>query len=235
MRTAFLALFLFACTGADAGGVPPGQRLVTGHLVLTDAGTVRRAAQLVALFAVPGDACPAGSLRTGSAAAGVSACASFGEPFAPDGEARFRLLLPCDLTVNLLVQTLGDSGGQSPGDALAVLAYPTGVGADETTTLLARELACRDTAELATVVLDLGYLAVSALPTPDGAPRPLIVGGPGGGQNPLATIDTDGDFTANLADPDDDEDGIADADDPDRDGDEQADGAQAFAPAWLAR
>jgi hypothetical protein len=64
-------------------------------------------------------------------------------------------------------------------------------------------------------------------------PGTVIVGGPDGGQNPLATIDTDGDFVANSADPDDDGDGVLDADDDDRDGDGLVDAAQRFAPAWL--
>ena len=229
------SFLLLGCGGADPGGLPAGQRLVTGRLAVDDAGPAGiTATQLVALFAAPGSECPAGSRRTGAAAADVSVCAIFGEPFDPDGRGDpFRLLVPCDRTVNLLVQTLGDSGGQSPGDALAVLAFPTGVTADETTTLLAREPGCRATAELATVVLDLGELAVSVTPLPGGAPRTLVVGGPDGGQNPLATVDTDGDFTANAADPDDDEDAVTDADDQDRDGDGQADAAQTFAPAWL--
>ncbi len=225
-----------ACSDASPGGLPPGQRLLTGRIVVTDSGTSgTSAAQVAALFAFPGGACPPGSLRVGNAAPDVASCAIFGEPFAADGSAPFRLLLPCDRTVNLIVQRLGDSGGQSPGDPLAVLAFPTGAGAaDETTTLLAREPGCRATAELATVILDLGDVTVSALASADGTPRPVVVGGPGGGQNPLATVDTDGDFSANLADADDDDDGTPDASDDDRDGDGLADGAQAFSPAWLA-
>ena len=159
----------------------------------------------------------------------MASCAIFGEAFDP-GEQGGGIAgepLPywfaCDLTVNLLIETFAPVGA---GDVLAALAFPTSSGQ---TTLLAREVACRDTPLLATNLLDLGTFQVPATPS-----TALVeIGGVEGGQNPLATVDTDGDEAANLADTDDDADTILDDTDPDADGDGFTDAAQLFSPDWL--
>lgn len=234
-KTTWFLIAVAACSGAPEGGIPAGQRLVSGevHLLGADGASQRPSLQLVGVHAAP-ECAPAGGVRVGDAApdGAVRACAIFGEPF--DAAAGpFRLLLPCDVTVNLLVQRVGAGGARAPGDLLAVVEFPTGVTPEETTTLFAREPACRDTPRLATNVLDLGTVAVPA--TPADAPAAVLIGGPGGGENPLATIDTDGDAVANLADPDDDEDGMPDTEDEDRDGDGAVDAAQVFTLDWWRR
>lgn len=226
----FAILFLLTACGADGGGLAPGTRLVTGRIHLDGgAATQRQALQLVALYAAAdcGDDIP-----VGSAGNGVSACAIFGDPFDPGvaGGGLARLLLPCERAVNVIVQTLGDSGGRSIGEPLALLAWATNVAPDELTTILAAEPGCRDTPELATNLLDLGELAVRA----DTGLATVVLGGPAGGRNPLDTVDSDGVPPANASDPDDDDDGDPDATDFDDDGDGLADDAQSFAPAWLA-
>lgn len=247
MQEKALILFLISaaagCTGASEGGIAPGERVVTGRILVdADGATQRQALQVAAVFAAA-DCAATGAIRVGDVTPETPACAIFGDPFDPGvqgggvtGEP-FTIALPCAVTVNLLVQTLGSSGGQTPGAPLALLAYPTGVTADEVTTLLAREDparpdTCRDTELLATNLIDLGDVPVPAAPAPD-APPLVLVGGPAGGENPLGTVDTDGDGTANAADPDDDGDLIDDALDDDRDSDGLADAAQTFAPSWL--
>jgi hypothetical protein len=241
MKRMLILLAALGCGSADQGGIPAGQRLVTGRVFLESDGQVtqRRALQLVALYASA--TCDEGHIPVGEVAFGVAACAIFGQPFDPGEQGGgitsepFRLELPCDRTVNLLVQTLSSSGGQTPGDLLAVLAFDDGSGA--LTTLLPREspedatLACRDTPRLATNLIDLGDLIV---PAGDGDLVATVqVGGVEGGLNPLGTVDTDGDTIANLADTDDDEDDLIDGADEDDDGDGAADDAQRFSPDWL--
>jgi hypothetical protein len=233
MRSSLIAIAFVACS-APSGGIPAGSRLMTGRVHLDDGGaTQRRALQLVALYAAPGCG---GDVRVGDASpdGAVAACAVFGEPFDPgvDGGGVAELLLPCHVTVNILVQTLGDSGGRSIGDPLALLSWSSG---NELTSLLPRELGgveppCRDTPLLATNLIDLGELAV---PSQTETIPQVELGGPGGGRNPLETVDTDGDGTANLADDDDDGDGVTDELDDDDDGDGAADAAQSFSPGWL--
>jgi hypothetical protein len=129
------------------------------------------------------------------------------------------------------LQTVAASGGGVPGPLLAVLDWPTGNG--DTTTLLADEPACRDTPQLATNVIDLGDFTVPGTP-PAGGPETVLLGGTEGGNNPLATVDTDGDSVPNLADTDDDGDGLDDPVDTDEDGDGAADAAEVFQPSWIA-
>ncbi len=242
MREILLPLLLIVggCTSdADSHGLTPGTRLVTGRVrVAMHTATQRSALQVVALYASPSGTCDApGAIRVGDATP-AAACAIFGAPFDPGvlgggvDPQPFQLTFPCDLTVNLIVQTLGAGGGQAPGAPLALLEWPSGVTPDALTTLLAADPMCRATKLLATNVLDLGELDVPAAPPP-GGPAPIVVGGPGGGANPLDTIDTDQDLTANSADDDDDGDGIPDAMDADADGDGLADAAETFAPSWL--
>jgi hypothetical protein len=199
-------LFLLAACGANPGGVAPGERVITGELVWQQSGPGRPALRLVALW--PAATCGEG-IVVGEVSEGVALCAHFGEPF---DRTPFRLVLPCDLTVNLAVATVAPAG---LGDVLAFLSFERG---DGLTTLLAREPACRDTPRLATNVIDLGHFVVGA--------GPVILGGLEGGTNPLGIVDTDGDSVANLADGDDDDDGVIDADDLDADGDGAADAAQ---------
>lgn len=231
-KTTTLTLVLaFGCAGSPSGGIPRGMRLVTGEIRVADGDLVpnRQPLQLVALF-LAADCTKA--VRVGAAPGGAATCAYFGDPFDPAGEPA-RLVAPCDVTVNILVQRLGQSGGQAPGDSLGLLTFPTGVTADETTSLLAREASCRDTPKLATNFIDLGEVTVSSSAHEAGPPA-VLVGGPSGGENPLATVDTDGDASANAADADDDNDGTPDSADDDRDGDGVTDAAQSFSPDWLS-
>jgi len=225
-----------ACAGSPAGGIPEGSRLITARVSLVgDAGSgQRRAMQAVAVFARPVSDCGE-AVRVGQAGPDrtVSVCAIFGEPFDPgDAGEPMRLVVPCDVTVNVLVQHLASSDGQTPGDVVAVLAFANGAG--ETTTLIPREMgsaiapACRDSELLATNVIDMGEISIPA----DGTGEQVIVGGTEGGTNPLATVDTDGDEVSNLADGDDDDDSIVDELDDDDDGDGAADAAQSFDLSW---
>jgi hypothetical protein len=240
---AFTFAFAFAgCVGAEEGGIPDRYRLVTGRALVVGetAGTQRHAMQLVAVFAA--DQCDGDSIRVGDATpdGSVAACAIFGEPFDPGEQGGgvpaepFRLLLPCNVTVNLVVQLVASSEARTPGDLLAILAWPDGAGVS---TLHPRENgsdlaeACRDTELRATNLIDLGDVTIPAEP-PDDGPATVIAGGAEGGVNPLGTVDTDGDTDANLADPDDDDDDLLDEADDDDDGDGAVDAAQVFDLAW---
>jgi hypothetical protein len=239
-----IILLAAACTEQSSQGIAPGSRLITGRITLdAHVATQRSALQVVALYASPTMTCDAaGAIHVGDAAPGGTnaACGIFGAPFDP-GELGggvdaqpFQLDVPCGLTVNLVVQTIGTSGGQAPGTSLALLDFPSGVTADALTSLVATEPMCRDTRLMATNLLDLGDIVVPAVPPPAG-PAAVEVGGPGGGRNPLDTIDTDQDLVPNSADDDDDNDGIPDAMDADADGDGMADGAETFQPTWLGQ
>lgn len=231
-------LLTVACTGSEEGGIPPGARLVTGNArtaASNDGVNQRQAMQAVAVYAA--EVCGGAAIRIGDAAEGVAACAIFGDPFDP-GElgAPFRVLLPCDVSVNLLIQEVATSDARTPGDLVALIAFPTGTPG-ETSTLVPREVgsdlaeACRDTELRATNIVDLGDFSIPASAPEDG-PAVVVLGGAEGGVNPLAIVDTDGDTESNLADADDDDDDVLDADDDDDDGDGAADLAQGFNLAW---
>lgn len=205
--------------------------MITGRALASDgSGTQRQALQPVAVYAAP--ACDAPAIRVGDASPDgtVASCAIFGDPFDPGEQGGgvpaepFALLLPCDLSINLIIQTLASSDGRTPGDVVAVLAYPTTGG---TTTLIPREIGsalaepCHDTPQRATNLVDLGTFVLGS-----------VVGGPDGGANPLATVDTDDDGEANAVDPDDDGDGTPDDLDDDDDGDGATDAAQEWSPSW---
>jgi hypothetical protein len=231
-----LALLAASCGEASPGGIAPGYRLITGRIAVPAGNTQSVALQVVAVYAAA-DCSVAGGIPIGQAAAGVASCAIFGRPFDPaelgggvSGEP-FQLLLPCGLTVNLVVQTLKTPGGQAPGDLLAVLSWATGNGA-ATTTLLAAEPACRDTPQLATNLIDLGDFDVPGQPSPSG-PAIVVLGGPSGGTNPLTIVDTDEDTIPNFSDPDDDNDGVPDVSDADADGDGIPDAAETFDVSWF--
>ncbi len=245
MRRPCLSLVLIcaaaACTGSQEGGIPAGQRLITGRALAGGAtGTQRQALQPVAVYAAA--TCDPPAIRVGDASpdGAVASCAIFGDPFDPGEQGGgvpaepFGLLLPCELSVNLIVQTLASSDGRTPGDVKAVLAYPSGAG---TTTLIPREIGsplaepCHDTELRATNFIDLGDFTLPPEPA-DGSVPTAIVGGPEGGINPLATVDTDDDGDANATDPDDDGDGTPDDVDDDDDGDGAADAAQEWSPTW---
>jgi hypothetical protein len=239
---AAIVMTMAACTGSDEGGIPDRYRLVTGRTLAAGetTGTQRHAMQAVAVFAA--ETCDGESIRVGDATpdGSVAACAIFGEPFDPGEQGGgisaepFRLLVPCNVTVNVVLQLVASSEARTPGDLVAVLAWPHG---DDVTTLLPREVgsdlaeACRDTELRATNLIDLGDLTVPAEPPADG-PAIVLVGGAEGGVNPLGTVDTDGDTDANLADPDDDDDDLLDEADDDDDGDGAVDAAQLFDLAW---
>jgi hypothetical protein len=236
-RFLLLCVVAAACDGgADPGGIPAGYRLITGKIDVPAGNNQSVALQVVGVYAAP-DCSVAGGIQIGQAAAGVASCAIFGRPFSPaelgggvQGEA-FQLLLPCALTVNLVVQMETVPGGQAPGVLLAVLSWASGIG-NATTTLLAQEPMCRDTPQLATNLIDLGEFAVPGEP-PLAGPETVVLGGPTGGTNPLSIVDTDGDTIPNLSDTDDDGDGIDDAVDTDEDGDGIPDVAQQFSVSWF--
>jgi hypothetical protein len=236
-----ISLAAAACGGSEDGGIPEGERLITGRALLgASSGTQRLALQVVAVYAAP--ACDAPAIRVGDATPDgtVAACAIFGDPFDPGEQGGgvpaepFKILLPCELSVNLVVQTLASSDGRTPGDLVAVLAYPDG---GDVTTLLPRELgsalaaACHDTELRATNLIDLGEFTLPQPASPDTIPI-AIIGGTEGGTNPLATVDTDDDGDANAIDTDDDGDGTPDDLDDDDDADGAADAAQEWSPAW---
>jgi hypothetical protein len=192
------------CSGclSPEGGIPEGSRLIRAsvHVKGGATATERRAMQGVAVYAAA--ECAEGILVS------PGVCAIFGEPFDPVmGDEELKVLAPCGTSVNLVIQTLGSSEGRTPGELVAIVAFASGNG-NEQTSLIPREIgsalapACRDTELLATNLIDLGEVAV-----PASGVEVVVVGGPEGGTNPLATVDTDGDETPNLLDPDDDGDG----------------------------
>ena len=234
-RLASLAI-LAACGSPAPNMIPAGQRLITGTISTDENPDIDGPATILVAGIYVADDCSAGGSAVGMAGSRV-VCAIFGEPFMPGQlgggtvAGPFVLLLPCDLTVNLVVQTPAVDGSEAAADLLAIVSFATGIAPGQMTTLLPREPGC-GTTEPGTNLVDLGAFAVpyrSRL----GGPQIIQIGGATGGKNPLAVIDTDGDGIPNLTDDDDDGDGIPDAVDPDEEGDGIADVDEVFQLSWL--
>src|SRR5262249_13237000 len=136
--------------------------------------------------------------------------------------------VPCDQTVSLHFQRLGNSAGNQLGPVVALVQFPLNGSGTKTTTLLAWEKDCFPSdpgreIRLGTVKIDFGARR---------APLP----GDARGINPLTQVITlrdSGQAMSNYDNDDDDGDGIPDAMDPDEDGDEVEDtmeGLQSFMP-----
>jgi hypothetical protein len=198
-----LPLLLAACDGPVQRTHPAGTRLDTG---------------LISIDENPAITPPVQMEHAGSRVA----CVILGDPFVPGqlgggtAAAPFSLELPCDLTVNLVVQDY-DPGNEARTDLLAVLAYPSGDPAAPTT-LFAREPPCEHD------LVDLGAFTTPYRSRRQGPPL-VVVADPG--------LDTDGDGIPNLEDPDEDGDGIPNAIDPDADGDGIPDAEEVFDQTWL--
>jgi hypothetical protein len=207
----FAWLFLPGCTlflNPGGGGVPEGQRLVTGELLNPREGDFGGVDNFgMALAALVGDpgADPADPADDTTALV-------VGVPFNPSqtgaaggDRVRFNLLLPSDRGAVLFFQTTPLAGsGSSPGVFLAGLSFASDLGGAAFTAYLPP----------GEQTIDLGLvriLAFDATINTDNLAAPE--------DNPLDASDTDGDGTSDLADGDDDGDNVPDAEDSDADGD----------------
>src|SRR5262249_42738376 len=133
MRTISYSLLILGCTGTSPGGIPKAIRLVTGQLVAPAADEIGS-----------NQGTPAFQL------VGVKDAHTmfFGEPFdvtrQPGGDTTipFRLVVPCDQTVSLHFQRLGNSAGNQLGAVVALVQFPLNGSGTKTTTLLAWEKDC---------------------------------------------------------------------------------------------
>jgi hypothetical protein len=139
----------------------------------------------------------------------------------------FSVVVPCGLSVNLLLQVPAVSGDHVPGRLVAHMAFDDG-GSGETT-LIPRQPAdaCGDASDLLAPAntLDLGQVPL-ALKKAGVITSGSITLGDGNSRNPLALVDADGDGTTDLSDTDDDDDGEADTSDVDDEGDGIVDASQ---------
>lgn len=251
MRPALLviALSLPACLGADGssgvtgtcqdtgGSSYQGCRVFRGRLLLPPASQLRLSASAFQIAGVAfqaaqktgqGDGGVAGDAGAPAPTSKVALRLFFGEIFAQEagGGARadvpFSIVVPCGLSVNLLLQAPGSSSGNHPGTLIAPLAFDTGSGSSATT-LIPWQRPKRCTAK--TGDIDLGQVK---LDLEQNAPltSASIELGKGNSLNPLSLVDTDGDGKDDLSDADDDSDGIIDPADGDADGDGIVDAAQ---------
>lgn len=137
----------------------------------------------------------------------------------------FTVVLPCALSVNLLLQVPRDGSGSLPGYQVAPMSFDTDSAGSTKRTLV--PLQARDACGQKTNDWDLGLVALQlekAQPLSAGA----ITLGQDNSKNPLELLDTDGDGTVDLADTDDDDDGTSDYLDQDADGDGIIDAAQSL-------
>ena len=137
----------------------------------------------------------------------------------------FSIMVPCELSVNLLLQ-LAKSGGDVPGVQVAQALFAS----DSSDTTATRTLIpAQPTASCGSrsVPVDLGQIRL-ILAKNKALAASAITLGQGKSKNPLALLDTDNDQLFDLADADDDGDGIADISDEDADGDGIKDSAQTF-------
>lgn len=149
-----------------------------------------------------------------------------GAPFAYNAGAGqqssipFSIVVPCELSVNLLLQL--PRSGQA-GIQVAQLSFLSGVTAGASTTLIPWQskdsCANNHSHQLGQVTLTKTKASMSG----------VITLGQGNSKNPLSLLDTDGDGTADLSDADDDDDGTADISDPDVSGDGVRDASQTLA------
>ena len=136
----------------------------------------------------------------------------------------FSIMVPCELSVNLLLQLT--RGGDVPGVQVAQVRFASGTS-DSTAvrTLIPAQPAASCGTRSAPV--DLGQVNL-VLAKNNALGASTIDLGQGKSKNPLSLLDTDNDQIFDLADADDDGDGIADISDEDADGDGIKDSAQTF-------
>ena len=161
----------------------------------------------------------------------VQALLFVGEEFAADAGSGqqasipFSIMVPCELSVNLLLQL--SRGGDVPGMQVAQARFLS----DSSDTTASRTLIpAQPTSSCGTrsAPVDLGQVRL-ILAKNNALAASTITLGLGKSKNPLALLDTDNDQLFDLADADDDGDGIADISDEDADGDGIKDSAQTFA------
>ncbi len=165
---------------------------------------------------------------TAKPASTVQSLLFVGQEFAADAGSGqqasmpFSIMVPCELSVNLLLQL--SRGGDVPGVQVAQARFLS----DSSDTSASRTLIpAQPKASCGGAPTDLGQVRLTlAKNKPLGAST--ITLGQGKSKNPLALLDTDNDQLFDLADADDDGDGIADISDEDADGDGIKDSAQTF-------
>jgi len=152
----------------------------------------------------------------------------FGPVFAHDEGAGqrpdipFSIVVPCALSVNLVLQAPRSSSSGAAGPWVAALSFPDEEGG-ATTTLIPHQ--ADDVCGGSTSLIDLGEVTLT-LATEKVLSTGVITLGKDNSKNPLSLLDTDGDGTDDLADADDDDDGQIDAGDVDSDGDGIIDDAE---------
>ncbi len=126
----------------------------------------------------------------------------------------FSLVVPCRLSLNLLVQVPTAGTSNLPGVLVAAMEFE---GVDGTrTTLIPPQLGdlCGGSAKS----IDLEQVVLQVPPSSDIRGSTITLGS-GKSRNPLDILDTDGDGQVDSADADDDDDGLADVSDEDANGD----------------
>lgn len=221
----------YACTARD-GAAFKSCRTFHGRLRLPHPSDLRLETRALQVAAIGFRATTSPSTADGGASGGATNKVTYlyfsGPTFAAEAGAGqqatlpFALAVPCNLTVNLLLQTPRDGAGAVPGVMLAPMTFDDGSG-NTTTTLVPpqQDDACGEK----TNAWDLGIVdLVLTKSTPiTGATVTL---GKGNSKSPLSLIDSDGDGTPDAADSDDDDDGKSDAFDTDVQGDGILDKAQ---------
>jgi len=153
----------------------------------------------------------------------------YGSPFAHEEGAGqrpdvpFAIVVPCELTLSLVLQVPRESAAGVPGLLVAAMQFPDEDGGSTLTTLVPRQ--ARDACGAKTNQHDLEKVLLE-LQTPGVLTSGRITLGRDSGRNPLSLLDTDIDGADNLADTDDDDDGDPDLTDGDVDGDGILDTAQ---------
>jgi hypothetical protein len=134
------------------------------------------------------------------------------------------LVVPCALSLNLLLQVPGSSEGSVPGLLVAAVSFPSGSDGNAAT-LVPRQP--DDLCGSKTNNLDLGRVVLE-LQAKGALSSGTIILGKGNARNPLSLVDTDGDGTDDLQDTDDDDDGTIDPADDDAEGDGIQDAAESL-------
>jgi hypothetical protein len=226
-----VAVSAMGCTGAgDTSGVPDqcldniGRpftpcRVFRGRIKLPPANRLPIQQQPFQVAAVAFEAGAGGGGDAGTPA--LEPRFFFGNPFAQEAGAGqrasvpFSIVLPCRLSVNLLLQIPDTPGGSAPGVQVAPMKFAR----DDTgslTTLIPPpigDLCAGDAKDIDLEEITL-VLAKGAALT-----EGTITLGTEKSRNPLDIIDTDGDGQVDLADSDDDNDGVVDVSDTDANGD----------------
>jgi hypothetical protein len=219
---------LASCQSQAPNPVPKGMRLITGSLLQPmgePVSLVQPGVQWVAVGATSKMApVPSGCVDVTPTGSAWRVCLFFGEPFNAVAQTgggttvgdNFRLTVPCNVTVNLIIATLGSSDAHTPGQMMGLFSFATGYGP------VTSELAAVDAAgcdEFPVVDLGTVHLHAASGGTVFPGANQILATGDAPGANPLAQTDTLGTGTTNLANPDDNGNGIPDANDPDEEGD----------------